>query len=400
MNFWTPFLPIYMLELGAGSEARALFWSAIAMSSNGVFRMVGGPIWGVLSDRYGRKPMYVRALFGATVTTCIALFAREPWHVSAAMACQGFASGFIPAAVALTSVSVPQSKLTSGLGTVQGAQYAGNMVGPAVGALLAGALGMRGGILIAALLPALGGLLVLLRVPRDITAPRALPALNAVPVGRWRSLGELLGVQFVLGLGLYFAIFVMAQLVRTAAPVALGQIEGTEAATGASGIAFTAAGVASVVGALGLARYAGRTGWVRLSLTLLLALGAAAYVLLGLADSTLLFIAWFSLISFTQGAMMPAANTIIAASVPRERRGTAFGIASSVQAMSFIIGPMGATLFAALSFRWGFISLGAALAATALTAFLFLREPDLNDRATEPAPIPPEPERRETRATA
>jgi MFS family permease len=93
-------------------------------------------------------------------------------------------------------------------------------------------------------------------------------------------------------------------------------------------------------------------------------------------------------ISLAQGAMMPATNTIIAASVPQDRRGTAFGIASSVQALSFIVGPMGAALFAAISFRWGFIGLGAALAATGLAIFLGLREPNLTGRASAPTAEP------------
>lgn len=129
MNFWIPFLPLYMKHLGATSDANALFWVSVATTGLGLGRLVSGPFWGILSDRLGRKLMYVRALFFATATTLIAAFATEPWHVAVAYGCQGLLSGFIPAAVALTSVTVPESRLTSSLGVVTAAQYLGNTVG-------------------------------------------------------------------------------------------------------------------------------------------------------------------------------------------------------------------------------------------------------------------------------
>ncbi len=175
MNFWIPFLPLYMLQLGATSDANALVWVGIATTGQGVARLVSGPIWGVLSDRVGRKLMYIRALYFATATTAIAAFATEPWHVAIAFACQGLFSGFIPAAVALTSVTVPDSKLNSSLGLVTAAQYLGNTVGPAVGAGLAIVFGLRGAIVAAAIMPALAATLVVFMVPRDRVSKRTAP---------------------------------------------------------------------------------------------------------------------------------------------------------------------------------------------------------------------------------
>jgi DHA1 family multidrug resistance protein-like MFS transporter len=376
MNGWFPFLPLYMRGLGVENEARALFWVALAMASQGVARLIGGPLWGVLSDRYGRKQMYVRSLFGATATTVIVVAAGAPWVVALGMACQGFFSGFIPAAIALTSVTVPPSRLTSSMGTVQGAQYAGNTLGPAVGAGLAALFGLRGAILASAILPAAGALIVLAAVPRDRTTPRTAAALRgrAAGPGHLRLSAVLFGRQFMLGVFLFFVIWVMSQLVRTAAPVALARLAGEGAATGATGLAFTLGGLASVIGALGLTRLVGRAGRLRLTLTLTIVAAAVAQVFLGLAWSVLVFTLAFTVVSLTQAAMMPATNAIIATSVPPERRGTAFGVATSAQAASFIVGPMGAAFFAAVSLELGFMLLGVMLAASAVVTYLVLRE--------------------------
>jgi MFS family permease len=126
-------------------------------------------------------------------------------------------------------------------------------------------------------------------------------------------------------------------------------------------------------------------GWVRRdpSLTVVVAVCALSHIALGRAPTMLLFITTYGVASLARGAMLPATNTIIAASVPRERRDTAFGIASAVQAGAFIVGPMRAALLATVSLSLGFVVLGLALGATAVITFIALREPDLTPRTAE-----------------
>ena len=38
-NFWYPFMPLYLLQIGASSQANALFWIAVATSVQGVTRL-------------------------------------------------------------------------------------------------------------------------------------------------------------------------------------------------------------------------------------------------------------------------------------------------------------------------------------------------------------------------
>ena len=77
-NFYWPFLPLYLLEIGARNETEALFWVATGTAVQGVARLVTTPFWGVASDRYGRKAMFLRALFFGSVTTLIMAFMTEP----------------------------------------------------------------------------------------------------------------------------------------------------------------------------------------------------------------------------------------------------------------------------------------------------------------------------------
>ncbi len=376
MNFWIPFLPLYMRHLGATSNANALFWVGVATTGQGVARLVSGPIWGVLSDRMGRKIMYLRALYFATATTMIAGFATEPWHVAIAFACQGLFSGFIPAAVALTSVTVPDNKLASSLGLVTGAQYLGNTIGPAIGAGLAIVLGLRGAIFAAAVMPAFAATMVLFTVPRDHIAPKAVVEPGEQEV-KGPSIRSLLTFQFTLALFFYFFIFSITQLVRLTTPVALDDILNGESA-GVVGIAFTLGGVASVVGVMFIARkLLNRPGAMRKVLVISAIAAGVLHILLALSMNVYAFIAVFALISLVTAAMLPASNTLIASNSPRERRGTAFGLAGTAQALAFMVGPMSAAIFAAISLQLGFVVLGVLCFALAGLLGWKLREPEL-----------------------
>lgn len=377
MSFWIPFLPLYMKHLGATSDANALFWVGVATTGQGVARLISGPFWGVLSDRVGRKLMFIRALYFATATTFIAAFATEPWHVAIAFGCQGLFSGFIPAAVALTSVTVPESRLGSSLGTVTAAQYLGNTLGPAIGALLAVVFGLRGAIFAAAIMPALAATMVIFVVPRDRLEPATSAGADSQPAGgsgNERARSPLVSLQFGLAILVYFVLFCGGQLIRLTAPIAIEDFTGTEA-TGTIGIAFTVAGIASVIGVVFVARKFVRPGNLARAIGAGMLAVAVAHVLLAFSPGVWVYVAWFSVISLAQAALLPATNTLIASNVPRHRRGTAFGIAGSAQALAFMVGPMSAAIFAAISLTLGYVVVGAVFLGMALLIRLNVREP-------------------------
>jgi DHA1 family multidrug resistance protein-like MFS transporter len=342
-----------------------------------VARLISGPFWGVLSDRVGRKLMFIRALYFATATTLIAAFATAPWHVAIAFACQGLFSGFFPAAVALTSVTVPEERLSTSLGMVTGAQYLGNTVGPAVGSGLAILFGLRGAILGAALMPAFAATMVLVAVPKDRVAPapkvKGEVSQVSAPAPGMRSL---LSGQFMLALLFYFYLFAVTQLVRLATPIALKDLEGHDS-KGVVGLAFALGGIASVIGVMFIARRFGKPGTFRKVLAVACVLSGTAHILLAISPFMSLYVLWFVFISLAEGAMLPSSNALIAANVPRERRGTAFGLAGSAQALAFMVGPMSAAIFAAISLDLGFALLGLLFFGLGALILFALREPTL-----------------------
>lgn len=376
--FWIPFLPLYAKELGASSEASAVFWVAIGSTALGLGRVVSGPVWGIAADRFGRKLMFVRALFFASITTLILIFAQAPWHIAVAFACQGLFSGYIPAAVALTTVSVPDTQMSRSLGIVNGAQYLGSTIGPAVGAGLAVLFNYRGAIIAASIMPAIAAVVVLFVVPPDRVQPREEVAAANVEERSgplWRTLSG----QFYLAIFLFFLVFALNQLVRLLTPIALQEITGNEDVAGSTGLAFTLGGVASVAGVALVGQGFVGTGRLRRALIIGSAVAGVAHLLLAGATGVTMFVIGFALISLVQAMMLPATNTLIAANVPRDRRGTGFGLAGSAQAAAFLVGPMGAAGFAAVSLALGFVVIGALFVALAGLLLIALREPTITD---------------------
>lgn len=368
MNFWWPFLPLFLRQIGATSDANALFWVGVATTVQGVARLVSGPIWGVISDRYGRKLMLVRALYAATLTTAIAAVAHAPWVVVVALSMQGLFSGFIPAAIALTSVSVPDARLNRSLGVVTGGQYLGSTLGPAVGALLAIGFGYRGAIVASAVLPALAATWIIFAVPKDSIAPRAVKAAGAARRrGVKFSMGWIRGFSrpFWVAVFLYFGLFALNQFVRVATPVALEGIVGSGSARAVSGVAFSLAGAAAVAGVTVVARWMSGRASLRQTLIVFSLASAAAMPALAIGQSAWLYGAGFLTFALVNAASMPATNTLIAETVEPARRGTAFGLASSAQAVAFMAGPMGAAAFATFSLPAGFLFCAVAFAGLA-----------------------------------
>src|ERR1700761_2974574 len=67
LSMLLPFLPLYVAQLGVKSPADVVQWSGVAFGATFFGTAITAPIWGRLADRYGRKPMLVRAALGMAV---------------------------------------------------------------------------------------------------------------------------------------------------------------------------------------------------------------------------------------------------------------------------------------------------------------------------------------------
>src|SRR5205807_2792625 len=63
-----PFTPLYLhQDLGVRGAHDLALWSGLIGGGTGLAMAVASPIWGMLADRRGRKPMLLRTMVGAAV---------------------------------------------------------------------------------------------------------------------------------------------------------------------------------------------------------------------------------------------------------------------------------------------------------------------------------------------
>ncbi|MBX4149099.1 MFS transporter [Paenibacillus lautus] len=137
----TPFLPLYVQELGVSVQAEATIWSGAIYGANLLSAFVMAPIWGRLADRYGRKPMLLRSGFGMAVTITLMAVVQAPLELLLLRLLNGMLSGFSPAAVALTAKKAPKEHSGYALSLLHASSVGGTICGPLLGGVLADRFG-------------------------------------------------------------------------------------------------------------------------------------------------------------------------------------------------------------------------------------------------------------------
>ncbi len=175
MNLVVPFLPFFIRELGVTDPDELARWSGLVFSGPFVLSFIATPIWGALGDRYGRKNMVVRAIFGLAVSQLLVGFSQDVIQLFIFRIVQGAISGFIASSLALVSTNTPREKVGYALGLMQSASAGGMVLGPFVGGLLADLIGYREIFFVTASLCTIGGVVVVFLRARSSTRSRGAP---------------------------------------------------------------------------------------------------------------------------------------------------------------------------------------------------------------------------------
>ncbi len=189
----TPIFPYYISALGmAGIELGVL------AASFAIARIIlAGPLGG-LSDRVGRKPVLIAALFGFAVANIIYAYAYDVIVMISARALEGAVSaGFFPAANALVADVTTIRNRGTAMGYLNTGNMVGFIIGPALGGFLAQFLGIRMPFILAALatLITMGLVYVLVQEPVKKTIIESFPKLPIrLVISRARKCYGILGM--------------------------------------------------------------------------------------------------------------------------------------------------------------------------------------------------------------
>lgn len=370
-----PFLPLYIRDLGVTDEAAVSRWSGIVTASAALTMAAFAPVWGVLADRYGRKPMVLRSMYGGALSLTLMALVSNVHQLALCRLLQGALTGTVTASLALVASATPRQHSGFSLGMMQAAIFVGASVGPLLGGEVAHLFGYRAAFYTAAALLLAGGVFVNLAIVEDLTAIRTSTRSDR---GTFREVLSATG--FAIAVLVLFMIRYADSIQRPVFPLLveniLGGPKGVERATGRI---VAMGGVAAACSAGLLGRLSDRWGHKRMLIGFCIFTGLVSLVYVRAESVAHLYLLRFA---FGLGAagMAPAANAIIRDVTHDKNIGKAYGVTSSTSAIGWALGPLtGGCIAGSMGIRAPFVAMAVGMGLVAIVVACLVR----NDASSE-----------------
>ena len=331
-----PVLPGLIMQLTGVTVDRAAGYGGALAFVYALLQFFCAPVLGNLSDRFGRRPVILFALFALGLDYLIMGSAPVVAWLFVGRAIAGIAgASFTPAYAYVADISPPERRAQN-FGLMGAAFGIGFILGPAIGGLL-GNFGPRAPFYTAGIIALANGIFGLFALPESLppAARRRFEWQRANPVGTLRQIRKFPAVTWLLG-----AVFLWQLghqvLPSTWAFYTISKFHWTSAEVGYS-LAFVGTVMAIAQGALtrvlipwlGGERRAAAAG---------LAAAVIAYVGYALVpQGWMMYVV--SLSTFVFALTYPSMNALASQQIPADAQGELQGAIASLYSLSSIIGP-------------------------------------------------------------
>ena len=335
MTLMLPFLPIYVEQLGVHGHAAIVQWSGVAYGATFLTAGLVAPLWGHLGDRYGRKPMLVRASLGMAITMSLIGFSANVYQLVGLRLLAGIAGGYSSGATILVAVQTPRERSAWALGLLSSGIMAGNLLGPLAGGFLPPLIGIRatfwgaGALIFIAFL----GTTFLIK-----EAPRQAHPSKARPKSGWSQIPQKKRVLAMLATGLLLMFATMSiEPIITVYVASL--VDDPRRVTSTAGLVMSAAALGSIVSASRLGRLADHIGH---STVITAALAVAGLLLIPQAFVTAAWqlVGLRFLMGLALGGLLPCIAAVVRHNVPDHFVGAVLGYSISAQFAGQVTGPL------------------------------------------------------------
>ncbi|KKK36729.1 MFS transporter [Mesobacillus campisalis] len=328
-----PFLPIFLPEIGVTDHIE--LWSGLLFSAAFFAGAIASPFWGRVADKYGRKPMIIRAGLFLFIIYLLTAFVTNQYQLLVLRISQGLLTGFIPGAIALVGTNTPGTKVGYALSMISTASASGGIVGPLIGGVVAQLVGNRMAFGSAGIIVLLSTILIILFVKEENFKPSKEPGSvkNDLKIACRNK-------PFMLVLLL---TVVTASSILTIEPILPLYIMELGSSTGkavmVAGLVFALPGIASTMFAPLWGKWADKVGFHRVLFIGLLGGGIGTFAQIMFAH-----IIGFSISRFVFGiffcAVFPALNGLVVKFTAEDFRGRAFSLNQTATQIGGMTGPL------------------------------------------------------------
>lgn len=330
-----PVFPFWGKALGASPTTITLALGAYSLG-----QFIGAPLWGKISDRYGRRPVLLLSLMGGALSYVMMTTADTIWLLGAARLFGGLMAGNIAVAFAYVGDVVPEAGRPKAMGMLGAAFGLGFIFGPAIGGLVAGdapgPVEFARVAWISAAITMVAVIGVFIQLPESLTPERRAATRAA---GGGPGVAEVLRAKPAIGGLVLVVLLVIGSAAMMETTFALFADDRLGWSPRQVGLAFGLIGVISAtIQGLGAAPLARRFGAEKVVLG-----GICAYALglvgLALASGGVAVLAALAVTASGVGMFNPAFQTLVAATTDDDDRGLVNGLTQGGSAVGRIIGP-------------------------------------------------------------
>src|SRR5881409_2572800 len=343
MGLIIPVLPKLILDFLGGQMTDAAKWSARFAVVFALMQFLFSPWLGVLSDRFGRRPIILLSNLGLGLDYIVMALAPTLGWLFLGRIISGITASSIPTAMAYIADVVPKEKRAGAFGMIGVAFGLGFILGPGIGGPLSD-IDVRLPFWVAAGFSLANWLYGYIFVPeslrdehrKEFTLRRANPIGSLVLLRSHHELWKLASLQFLAYISHeVFVIWALYAIYRYA--WSSGMIGLSLAIVGI----FTAAISGGLTGRI--------VGWLGERRTLYIGqfFGAIGMLVAGLARTSAVYIASIPIISMWN-ISFPAAQGMMTHRVSEREQGELQGAIQSLRSIAFVIGPF---LFSGI-FAW------------------------------------------------
>lgn len=336
-SFGIPFMSYFIQELGVTEANKIKLFTALLSAAPAITMAIMAPIWGMLSDKFGKKKMLIRAALAGVLLVALMGFVTNVSQLLILRILQGIFTGSSAAALTFIASDAPDKELPGALGVLTSAIFVGITIGPALGGISAESFGYRTSFFIGAGMLALTFFMTIFlikEVPVSEPQNRKAKAING------KTIKALLDYSLVMLLLIllfsYMARTVFGPYISLFIQQLRGQLSGSSAVTGlVNGFA------ALMVAFSGLltGRLMRRFKKFRLLMILLVSAGITSIALFASSGITI-FAITYGILAFCLGSIEPLVMSITSQNVEPEKRGALIGIETAVSSLGWCLAPI------------------------------------------------------------